>query len=274
MGENRHIGIFGTLITIIILILLIVLTNVDTSKLSYFEGLASQITTPVQTTFTKLKNKITGNSNFFTTMDDLKSENKKLTDENSELQEQLREYEVLKAENENLKEKMNLTEKYAQYETISADVINKDISNYGSNLVLSVGTDDGVKKGMTVIADQGLVGYIISSEKSSSKVKVITDSASTVSCNISTTDESVICKGTLDNNQELRVTYIPTDVDLIVGDSVETSGVGGIYVRGIHIGTITEIITTTNTTDRYAIVETAVDFSKLKTVLVVTSTNN
>ena len=134
---------------------------------------------------------------------------------------------------------------------------------------MGVGTDDGVKKGMTVIADQGLVGYIISSDKKTSKVKVITDPASTVSCNISTTNESVICKGTLNNTQELRVTYIPMNADLIVGDSVETSGVGGVYVRGIHIGTITEIITTTNITDRYAIVETAVDFSKLKTVLVI-----
>ena len=122
---------------------------------------------------------------------------------------------------------------------------------------------------MTVIADQGLVGYIVSSDKKTSKVKVITDPASTVSCNISTTNESVICRGTLNNTQELRVTYIPLNADLIVGDSVETSGVGEVYVRGIHIGTITEIITTTNITDRYAIVETAVDFSKLKTVLVI-----
>ncbi|MCI8309841.1 MAG: rod shape-determining protein MreC [Clostridia bacterium] len=269
MGENRHIGILGTLVTVIILILLIILTNVDTSKMSYFESLSSKITIPVQTVFTKLKNKITGNSNFFTTQDELKKENENLAKMNSELQENLREYEVLKAENEILKEKMNLTDKYYQYQTISADVINKDISNYGSNLVLNVGTDDGIKKGMTVIADQGLVGYIVSTTNNTSKVKVITDSASTVSCNISTTDESVICKGTLNNNQELRVTYIPMNADLIVGDSVETSGVGGVYVRGIHIGTITEIITTTNITDRYAIVETAVDFSKLKTVLVI-----
>ena len=123
---------------------------------------------------------------------------------------------------------------------------------------------------MTVIADKGLVGYITSVTEKSSKVKVIIDSSSTVSCNISTTDESVICKGTLDNNQSLRVTYIPLSADLIVGDNVETSGVGGIFVKGIHIGTIKEIITTTNVTDRYAIVETSVDFSKLKTVLVIT----
>jgi rod shape-determining protein MreC len=273
MGENRHIGILGTLITVIILILLIVLTNVDTSEVSYFESLANKFSKPVQVTFTNLKNKITGNSSFFTELDELKKENEELKTANSELEEELREYEVLQAENKTLKEKMNLTEKYSQYSTISADVINKDISNYGSNLVLSVGKKDGVEKGMTVIADRGLVGYIISVTDSTAKVKVITDSASTVSCNISTTDESVICKGTLDNNQELRVTYIPTDTDLIVGDSVETSGVGGIYVKGIHIGTIKEIITTTNVTDRYAVIETAVDFSKLNTVLVITSNN-
>lgn len=157
MGENRHIGIFGTLITVIILILLIVLTNVDTSKLSYFQSLSSNFTTPVQTTFTKIKNKITGNSNFFVTMDELTNENEKLSAKNSELEKQLREFETIKAENKTLKEKMNLTEKYSDYETVSADVINKDISNYGSTLVLSVGTNDGVKKGMTVIANKGLV---------------------------------------------------------------------------------------------------------------------
>ena len=65
MGENRHIGLLGTLITIVILILLIALTNVDTSKLSYFESLSSKITIPVQVTITKLKNKFQGNSAFW-----------------------------------------------------------------------------------------------------------------------------------------------------------------------------------------------------------------
>ena len=98
-------------------------------------------------------------------------------------------------------------------------------------MILNVGKDDGIKEKMTVISDQGLVGYVIKVGKNTSTVKVITDPASTVSCNISTTDESVICKGTLENNQHLRVTYIPIDADLIVGDSVETSGVGQIYAK-------------------------------------------
>ena len=64
--------------------------------------------------------------------------------------------------------------------------------------------------------------------------------------------------------------YIPTDADLVIGDLVETSGLGGIYPKGIPIGKITEIKNTKNITERYAIVETSVDFSKLETVLVIT----
>lgn len=64
--------------------------------------------------------------------------------------------------------------------------------------------------------------------------------------------------------------YIPTDADLIIGDTIETSGIGGIYPKGILVGKITEIIETKNITERYAMVETAVDFSKLETVLVIT----
>ncbi len=64
--------------------------------------------------------------------------------------------------------------------------------------------------------------------------------------------------------------YIPTDADIILEDPIETSGIGGIYPKGILIGKISKIIESKNITDRYAIVETAVDFSKLETVLVIT----
>lgn len=64
--------------------------------------------------------------------------------------------------------------------------------------------------------------------------------------------------------------YIPTDADLVLEDTIETSGLGGIYPKGIQIGKIKEIIESKNITDRYAIIETSVDFSKLETVLVIT----
>ena len=122
---------------------------------------------------------------------------------------------------------------------------------------------------MTVIADEGLVGSVISVTDSTAKVRTIIDTSSSVSCLMSTSNDSIVCKGTLESNSELRAMYIATDANLVQGDSVETSGLGGIYPKGIHVGTVKEIVSTKNITDRYAMIETAVDFDKLNTVLVI-----
>ena len=269
MGRNKQTSILGAVITIVILVLLIFLTNVKTDKLSFLESAVNSIVTPIQRVFTDLKNKIQGNSAYFTDIETLEQENAELKEQNSELETKVRELESIKADNATLQEYMNLTQKYADYATIPAYVINKDVSNYSSDLIINVGTDDGVDVNMTVIADKGLVGHIISVNKNTAKVQVIVDSASTVSCNISTTEESIICKGTIENNQILRASYIPTEAELIQGDSVYTSGLGGIYRKGILIGTIKEIITTSNSIDRYAKIEPAVDFSTVNSVLVI-----
>lgn len=69
----------------------------------------------------------------------------------------------------------------------------------------------------------------------------------------------------------LKATYIPTSASLLEGDKIETSGLGGIYPKGIIIGTIKEINNTKNLTNRYAMVEPAVNFNKIETVLVITN---
>ena len=269
MGKNRQSNLFGEIIIIIILIILIVLTNVETGKMSYLESLGGKIINPIQKVFVDLKNKITGNTSYFSTMETIKKENEQLKEENQKLQETVRELEIVKAEKNTLEEYSNLLNKYSSYEAIPAYVINKDISNYSSTLIINVGKKDGIEKNMTVIADKGLVGHIISVTENTAKVQVIIDPASTVGATISTSDESIICKGTLDNNQILRASYIPTGAELIIGDTVQTSGLGEIYPKGILIGNISEIVTTNNSTDKYAVITTAVDFSKLNTLLVI-----
>ena len=244
MNRNKQSNILGGVITLIILILLIFLSNVQLDKLSFLESAVNSIVTPVQRVFTDIRNKIQGNTAYFTNIENLQIENEELRSRNSQLETELRELESIKADNVTLQEYMNLTQKYADYNTIPAYVINKDVSNYSSNLVINVGKKDGVEQNMTVIADKGLVGHVISVTENSAKVQVIVDAASTVSCNISTTEESIICKGTLENHEILRASYIPTGAELIQGDNVYTSGIGGIYRKGILIGTIEEIITT------------------------------
>lgn len=269
MYKNKKTATIGTIVTIIILILLVVLTNVNRENLSYAEGFATSIVMPIQNAFTMFKYKITGNTEFFTNLDTLKSENKELKSRNNELETQLRELEIIKAENAKLQEYASLTEKYQDYSTIPAYVIDRDVSNYSSNIVINVGSKQGIEKNMTVIADKGLVGHVISVTDNTAKVQVIVDSASSVSSMISTSEDSIICRGSVENNKTLNASYINTSSELLVGDSVVTSGLGGIYPKGITIGTIKQVINTSNITDRYAIIDTAVDFSKLYTVLVI-----
>ena len=270
MYRNHKSGIIGIIITIIILIFVVIFSNGENNA-TFIENVASKLVMPVQNGLTYLKNKISGNDTFFTDINNLKEENEQLKARNSELEQSLRELENIKTENETLKEYLNLTEKYGEYKTIPAYIINKDISNYTKTIVINVGTDDGIKENMTVIADQGLVGHVVSVTNSTAKVQTIIDTGSSVSCMMSATEESIVCKGTLDSHNELKAMYIPTDYNMIQGDSVETSVLGGIYPKGIHIGTVKKVENTQNITDRYAVIETAVDFDKLSTVLVITN---
>ena len=271
MYKSKKRGIIGVVITIIIIILLVIFSNSNANQLTYVQDICNIFVMPIQNGFTYLKNKISGNDSFFSDMDTLKAENEELKKKNSELEQSLREYEILKAENETLKEYVNLKDKYKEYSTVPAYVINRDISNYSDTIVINVGKNDEIEANMTVISDQGLVGHILSVTDTTAKVQTIIDTASSVSSTISTTRDSIIVSGTLDNNSMLKATYIPTDATLVQGDNVETSGLGGIYPKGIHIGTISQIVNTKNITDRYAMIEPAVDFSKLETVLVITN---
>lgn len=270
MYRNHKTGIIGIIITVIVLILIVAFSN-GGNNASFFENVASKLVMPVQNGLTYLKNKISGNSTFFTDINKLKEENEELQAKNSELEQSLRELENIKTENEMLKGYMNLTEKYGEYKTIPAYVINKDISNYSKTIIINVGKNDGIQENMTVIADEGLVGYIVSVTDTTAKVQTIVDTASSVSATMSSTDESIVCKGTLDSTKELKAMYIPTDYNIIQGDNIETSGLGGIYPKGIHIGTVKQVEATKNVTDRYAVIETAVNFDKLSTVLVITN---
>lgn len=269
MRKSKKTGIAGIIITIVILIVIVIISNIKIDNVAFIESSAGIFVMPIQNGLTYLKNWMSGNNTFFTNINNLQEENEELKKKNSELEKSLRELEIVKSENSTLKEYVNLKDKYTEYETIPAYVINKDISNYNDTIVINVGKDDGIEVNMPVIADQGLVGHVISVTSKTAKVQTIVDTASTISCTLTTSRDNVIARGTLEEKSTLKATYIPTSATVLEGDTIETSGLGGIYPKGIHIGTIKRVITGKNITDRYAMIETAVDFAKIDTVLVI-----
>lgn len=269
MYKNSKTGMVGGIITLILLIILVIISNIQVDKMNSIENIFSAIINPIQNGITYLKNKIAGNDSFFTRVNELEAENEELLQKNSELEQSLRELEIIKAENATLKEYVDLKDKYQEYETVPAYVINKDIGNYTNTVIINAGKNDGIDVDMTVISEKGLVGQIVSVTDTTAKVQTLVDSGTAVSATIKTTGDNMLLRGTLNDNTTLIASYIPTSATLLAGDTIETSGLGGIYPKGILIGTIKEVVNTQNITDRYAKVETAVDFNKLNTVLVI-----
>ena len=247
--DNKKSSVIGIVITICILVFLVVVSNIKIEKWSEFTAPITSAVNGIQGGFAYLKNKMAKNDSFFIDLDNLKRENEELKNENTELQQKLREFEIIKAENSTLREYVNLTDKYSEYKSLPAYVIQYDITNYSKVIVINVGKKDGMSVNMPVISEKGLVGYVISVTDSTAKVQTIIDTASTVSSAIGTTRDSIVTRGIIGSNKELKASFIPTDSIVLEGDSIETSGIGGIYPKGIHIGTIKKVIETKNITD-------------------------
>lgn len=269
MYKNKKNGLIGTIVIIGFLIILVITTNGDINKFSGMENIINKITMPIQNGLVILKNKINNNDSFFESMEDLKNQNENLREQNEELQTKLNELQLIKSENEILREYVNLAEKYAEYKTIGAYIINKNTSNLSDVFVINAGTNQGVNANMAVIGEEGLVGYVISATTNTAKVQPIIDAASSVSGQANSSRANVIVSGQVDSDKELKIYTLQTEDELLIGDEIETSGLGGIYPKGIKIGTIKEIIETKNVTEKYAILETKVDFKNLEYVLVI-----
>ena len=197
MYKIKKVSIIGIIITIIVLIILVILTNIDGKNFSKIENVFSKFVMPIQNGLTHLKNKIANNNAFFEDINNLKQENKNLKQENANLQEQLKELELIKTENATLRQYANMTEKYTEYTTVPAYIINKDISNLSNTMIINAGKNSGIEVNMPVITPEGLVGYVVSVTNSTAKIQPIIDPATSVSCAISTSRDGVIAQGLL-----------------------------------------------------------------------------
>ena len=269
MYKNKKSGVLGSIITLIILIVLVFTTNLGANNFSGIEKVVNKLVMPIQNAFTLFKNKIKNNNISLENFDALQKENEELKKQNIELEKKVDELEILKSENNILKEYANLGEKYSEYDYVTSYIINKNIGNFSEVFVINAGTNDGIYENMPVMGKDGLVGHTISATKTTAKVQPIIDSTSNISAITTNNRDNVIVKGKTGSNKELIVTCIQPDTEFMEGDTIETSGLGGIYPKGIKIGTIKEIVETKNSAEKYAIMESNVDFEKLEYVLVI-----
>lgn len=148
----------------------------------------------------------------------------------------------------------------------AARVIGKDATNWFRSLLVDRGAGQGLERNAPVIAPQGLVGRVVDAAPFVARVQLVTDPVSSVSALVQRTRVAGIATG--DGGPTLRLRYLPLLADVVVGDRVVTSGMGGVFPKGIPLGTVTALERRSGALFQEAVLEPAVDFSKLEEVLV------
>lgn len=190
----------------------------------------------------------------------LRSENAQLTQENILLLE-------AKTANETLRRQLAFKSTVPTYHLLSAEVIGYDPSNLPQYLVIDRGADDGIKVGMAVLADEGLVGRISRVNAASSKIMLITDPSSSVNALIQRSRATGLVQGT-PGEQVLTMRYIPQEDAVLPGDIVLTSGLGGNLPKRLIIGQVLEVKREDVAMFQEAIIHPTVNLRDLEVVMV------
>ncbi len=151
-------------------------------------------------------------------------------------------------------------------ESVGAEVIGRSPSNWYRTLVIDRGERDGLRRDMIVVSGEGLVGKISEVSFATSQVMLVLDEDSCVSASVERTREHGIVQGQLSDT--LKVKYLSGKTDAVRGDVVRSSGLGGVYPKGLLIGTVSDVERADYGLTMSAGVMPAVDFSRLEHVLV------
>ncbi len=151
----------------------------------------------------------------------------------------------------------------------AAAVIGRDASPFLQYVIINRGSDYGIRRGMPVVTQQGLVGRIAAVTATAARVQLITDNASIINVRLDPSQAQGVLQGQITG--DVLVNMIPQSANVQIGDLVLTSGLGGTYPPNILIGQVTGVRKRDYDLFQSASIQPAVDFSQLEIVLVITN---
>lgn len=149
----------------------------------------------------------------------------------------------------------------------AAAVIGRDPSPFLRYVIINRGSNDGIRRGMPVVTNQGLVGRVDAVIGGASRVQLITDPSSLVSVILQNSSADAIMKGSVSG--ELSLEMLSQDAKIQTGDVVLTSGLGGEYPPDLLVGQVSNVRKRESDLFQEATVQPVVDFSRLEIVLVI-----
>ncbi len=150
---------------------------------------------------------------------------------------------------------------------VAAEVIGKDPSAWFKTVIIDKGEADGITRGLPVVILQGIAGQVIEVSNHYSKVMLIVDSNSAVDSLVQRTRARGIIKG--ESTDECRLDYVLRKNDVRIGDTIVSSGLDGVYPKGLRIGYVSQVTEHDADIFHEVIITPFVDFEKLEEVLVI-----
>ena len=192
----------------------------------------------------------------------LEAENSRLQGQVIQLQQQLKDSEVLYALLKFARARPNDT-------YVAASVIGRDPSPFLRYIIIDKGSDDGLRHGMPVVTAEGLVGRVDAVIANAARIQLVNDPGSAVNILLSSTRTEAILSGTVTGDVQLDM--VPLDITLKPGEVILTSALGGSYPAGILVGQVVSVRRLETELFQTASVQPAVDYNNLRAVLVVTN---
>lgn len=260
----------------IVAALLLGMTVLDTASnghLSFIENLAGNLVTPIQNFCTSVIRSGGNLIEAYTDYEALKQENEKLKNELASAGALIRDAEEYANENKSLKAMLGIAEVHPDFEFAACMVVGNDQNGYSHTLTLNKGSADGLQKKDLVMTADGVVGYINELGMTWSKVTTVLDSSCEIGAIVTRTQDIGVLDWdyTLSEEGLLKLAYLDAGVVLTGGDTVETSGVGGVFPKGVLLGRVRELRTESHGISQYAVLEPAVDVDAVGTVFVITN---
>ena len=200
-----------------------------------YDNAVGYIVEPIAKLFNSVTDKTTDFFNYFADKKALVNKNQELDNRVMKLEHTNSKLQSLEIENERLRALLKFKNSNPDFELSACTVISKDTSNYYSTFIIDKGEKDGIKTGMPVVGAKGVVGYIVETGATFSKVQTIIEGGSSVGCVVTRTGNTAVCEGNtaLLKDGLMTMIYVSKEMNLVEGDIIETSGLGEIYPKGL-----------------------------------------
>lgn len=230
------------------------------------------IITPIQSGLSSVSNLFKSTKDYITGLNDLEEKNVLLKSQIEALEQENKKLRQGQADLKRYRALFKLEQDYDNLNMIGARIIAKSPGNWYDTFTVNKGAKDGLEKNMVVMASGGIVGHIRSVSNNFAVVQTIIDDISSVHAKDIRTGDKMFVDGDKKLAQKglCTITFINKDAEVIVGDELVTSELGNIYPPDLYIGVVTRIEKNPNNLMKTAYLKTAVDFTDLTEVLIIT----